>query len=329
MVLTKKRVIIITFFLTIAYFIPLLFLPESIIGARGDNLLLFAPRILFLAGTAAVVTMIILVIIFKRDFISWQAFAFNRYKHYLWLLVKRDFITRYRKSILGVLWSVLNPILMMLILVFIFSTLFEGMAGAIANFPVYVISGRVIFDFFSESTTISMGSIVANEGVIKKIYIPKYIFPLSKMLSSLVNMGFMVIAFLIVFVVTGAEFQWTMLLMPLPLLYLFVFSLGVAMFMSSMTVFFRDLTHLYGVLLMLWMFMTPIFYPIDIIPDHLLPIYGLNPLLHFLNLFRAMTMEGSAMGLWAHMVCIGNALAALCVGTYVFMRQQDRYILNM
>jgi len=326
MTLTKKRLILITFTLTILYFIPLLSLPEHVVGARGDNFIVFVPRILYLAGVAAVTTVIILVLIFKRDFVSAQMFAFNRYKYYLSLMVKRDFITRYRKSVLGVVWSVLNPILMMLILTFVFQYLFRF---EIENMPVYIISGRVIFDFFQESTTLSMNSIIASEGVIKKIYVPKYIFPLSKMISSLMNLGFMFIAFLIVFIVTGTEFQWTMLLVPLPLLYLFIFSLGVAMFMASMSVFFRDLSHLYVVLLSLWMFMTPIFYPIEIIPDWLLPYYGLNPMLHFLNIFRAMTMDGTVLGLWDHMVSIGNALAAFCFGTYVFMRQQDRYILSM
>jgi len=326
MTLTKKRIIFITFFLTILYFIPLLYLPEHIVGARADNFLVFAPRLLYLAGVAAVTTVILLILTFKRDFVNAQMFAFNRYKYFLGLLVKRDFVTRYRKSILGVVWSVLNPILSMLILTFVFQILFQM---TIENFPVYVIAGRVIFDFFSESTSVSMNSIIVNEGVIKKIYVPKYIFPLSKMLSSLVNMGFMLVAFIIVFVVTGSEFQWTMLLLPLPMLYLFTFSLGVAMFMASMSVFFRDLTHLYTVLLTLWMFMTPIFYPIEIIPEWLLPYYGLNPLLHFLNIFRAMAMDGTVLGLWDHMVSIGNALAAFCFGAYVFMRQQDRYILSM
>ena len=328
MTLTKKRVVLVAILLTIVYFTSLLFLPESIIGNRSDNVLLFAPRILFIAAAMSIVTVFVLVFIFKRDFVSWQKIAFARYKHYLWLLIKRDFITRYRKSILGVLWSILNPILNMLVLSFVFSHLFRDM-GEIDNFPVYILSGQFIFNFFSESTTLSMTSVIASEGVIRKVYVPKWVFPLSRVCSSLVNMGFSLIAFLIVVAVTGAPFQWTMLLIPIPMIFIFVFALGFAMLMSSLTVFFRDLTHLYTVGLTIWMFLTPIIYPITIIPERFMPIYGLNPMLHFVNYMRALSMDGVFPGLWPTLVCASTALIALSVGTYVFMRQQDKFLLNL
>jgi len=242
------------------------------------------------------------------------------------LQVKRDFVSRYRKSVLGILWSLLNPLLTMLVMTLVFSYLF---ARNIENFPVYLLSGQIIFGFFNESTTQAMGSIISNEGLIKKVYIPKYIFPAARVISSLVNLVFTFLAFLLVFIITGAQFHWTMLMVPIPIIYTFVFSLGVAMLLSSMTVFFRDLLYLYGIFITLLMYLTPLFYPIEIIPERFRPFMGLNPMYQLIDYFRALTLHGTVPDLWSNMVCIGFALAALCCGTYVFMSKQDRYILYL
>ena len=154
MVLTKKRVAIVTVILTVVFFILLFYLPESIAGERRDNILLFAPKIMFLSVTAAIMTAFILILIFKRDFISWQLFSFSRYKHYLRLIVKRDFVARYRKSVLGVLWSLLNPLLTMLVLAFVFTFLFRRFD--IEYFHAYILSGLLIYNFFNESTMLAM-----------------------------------------------------------------------------------------------------------------------------------------------------------------------------
>ena len=331
MALTKKRVVLVTIFLTVVYFAILFFLPEELIGGRGDNVLRFTPRILFISAAMSILTAFVLIFIFKRDFIAWQKIAFNRYKHYLWLLIKRDFATRYRKSILGVLWSVLNPVLNMLVLAFVFQYVFRWYMPGV-SMAVYILTGQFIFNFFSESTTLSMTSVITSEGVIRKVYVPKWVFPLSKVCSSLVNMGFSLIAVLVVVAVTGSPFHWTMFLIPIPMIFIFVFALGFAMLMSSLTVFFRDLTHLYTVGLTMWMFLTPIIYPISIIEEQhesILAIYGLNPMLHFVNYMRLLTIDGVFPGLWNTLVCASTALIALSVGTYVFMRQQDKFLLNL
>ena len=323
---TKKRLAILTIFITFVYYIPIFYLPESIVGTRAEQMLLYAPKVFFLSLTASITTAFVLIFIFRRDFILLQLYSFNRYKYLLHQMIKRDFVTRYRKSVLGVLWSLLNPLLTMIVMTIVFSQLFRF---EIENFPVYLLSGFIIFWFFSESTTLAMNSIIANEGIIKKVYVPKYIFPLSKVLSSLINLAFSFLAFLFVFIVTGASFHWTMLMIPLPLFYVFVFSLGVAMFLSSMTVFFRDLTYLYGILITLLMYMTPLFYPVEILPYWMIPVIGFNPIYHFVDYFRALALHGIVPDLWANMVCIGFTLAALCGGAYIFIRQQDKYILYM
>ena len=326
MVLTKKKVALLTTVLTAVYFVLLFLLPESIVGTRQENMLLFAPKLMFLAITAAIATAFLLILIFKRDFLSGQISTFQRYKYLLRQMVKRDFVARYRKSVLGVLWSLLNPLLTMIVMTIVFSYMFRFQ---IENFPVYLLSGLMLYNFFNESTSLAMGSVIASEGIIKKIYVPKYIFPLARVISSFTNLLFSFLAFLLVFIVTGIPFKWTMLLLPIPIIYTFVFALGVAMLLSSLAVFFRDLRYLYGVLLVLWMYMTPLFYPVSYIPEWFMPIYGLNPLYHFVDYFRNLALWGTVPDLWSNMVCIGFALASLCVGTYVFMSKQDKYILHL
>jgi len=208
----------------------------------------------------------------------------------------------------------------------VFSFVFRNQ---IEYFPVYLFCGLIIFNFFNESTSLAMNSVIASEGIIKKIYVPKYIFPLARVTSSLVNLAFSLIAFIFVFIVVGAPFKWTLLLIPIPFIYTFVFALGVAMFMSCLAVFFRDLTYLYGIFTLMLMYLTPLFYPVDIIPEWFLPYYGLNPLYHFVDYFRSLTLLGIVPNLWSNMVCIGYALASLCCGTYIFMRKQDQFILSM
>jgi len=326
MSLKKKYLALLTVLMTGVYFILLMFLPENIVGARAGNILLFVPKILFLAMSAAIITAVILILIFKRDFIKSQMLSFNRYRHLLRLLVKRDFISRYRKSVLGVLWSLFNPLLTMLVMTMVFSYLFRF---EIENFPVYLLSGQIIFGFFSESTMQAMSSVIVNEGIIKKVYVPKYIFPVARVMSSMVNLLFSFIAFLIVFLVTRAPFHWTILLIPIPIIYTLVFSLGVAMLLSSMAVFFRDLTYLYGVFLTLITYLTPMFYPVEILPDWLIPVIGFNPLYHFVDYFRDLALRGIIPGLWENVVCLGFSAAALCCGIYVFMSKQERYILYL
>lgn len=323
---TKKKLALFTVAMSFLYFIPLLFLPETVVGIRADNQLFFAMKLFFLSTSAAITTSIALIIAVKREYIQSQIATFKRFKYLLYFLVKRDFVSRYRKSVLGVFWSLLNPLLTMVVMTLVFSHLFKFQ---IPNFPVYLLSGQIIFGFFSEATTLAMGSVIAGEAIIKKVYVPKYIFPLSRVVSSLVNLMFATLAFLLIYFITAVPFQWTLFLIPIPLIYTFVFSLGVAMFLSSMAVFFRDLSYIYGVLLTMFMYFTPIFYPVAILPDYLVPVIGLNPMYHYIDYFRNLALHGVIPGLWENMVCMGFSLASLCCGLYVFMSQQDKHILYL
>ncbi len=323
---TKTNLTRLAIFLSFLYLVPLFFLPESIVGVRGEDVFFHTSKLFFLSTSAAITTTIVLIFVVKREYVRNQILTMRRFKYLLYFFVKRDFLSRYRKSILGVFWSLLNPLLTMLVMTLIFSSLFKVQ---IPNFPVYLLSGQILFNFFSEATNLAMGSVIAGEGIIKKVYVPKYIFPLSKVISALVNLMFSTTAFLIIYFVTSTDYQWTLILIVIPMLYTFVFALGLALLLSSLAVFFRDLSYLYGVLLTIFMYFTPIFYPVSILPDYLVPIIGLNPLYHYIDYFRSLALEGVIPGVWENMVCIGFALASFCCGLYVFISQQDKHILYL
>jgi ABC-type polysaccharide/polyol phosphate export permease len=303
-------------------------LPVLVGGMTPGNVPLLMVSRGIVAVAAGLFITLCLALIFKREFVKNQLNTLMHFRHLLVLMVKRDFVTRYRRNVLGILWSLLNPLLSMLVIVMVFSQLFDtGDIPVNVSFAVYVLSGKLIFEFFSESTLRAMNSIVASSGIIKKVYVPKYIFPVSNTLSSMVNLGFSFIAFLLVFIVMGEQFHWTFLLIPIPVFYTLVFSLGVGMFLASLTVFFRDLTYLYGVFTSLLFFLTPIIYHISILPARVFHLMHLNPLFHFVEYFRELAINGTVPGLWANIFCAGFAIAAFCMGLYMMMSQQDKYIL--
>ena len=184
--------------------------------------------------------------------------VFFQYKDLLYNLVSRDIKVRYRKSFLGMLWTVLNPLLMMIVMTIVFSTLFKS---TIDNFPVYFLAGNLIFTLNSEITNNCTYAIIGNASLLKKVYIPKYLFPLSKAGSALVNLMFSLIAMFLVMIILRVPFLPTLLLLPIPIAYAFIFSLGLGLLLSAVTVYFRDIAYFYSVLLLAWNYFTPVFLP--------------------------------------------------------------------
>lgn len=251
----------------------------------------------------------------------------QKFLSYRWLLielVRRDLKTKYRRSFLGYIWSVLNPLLMMMVLTVVFSTLFKS---DIPNFPIYLLSGQLIFNFFSEATNTALTSIINNASLIKKVSMPKYIFPVSKVLSAFVNLLFSLIALVIVAIVVRLEFSWTILLSIFPLSYAFLFALGVSMILSSMSVFFRDMVHLYGILLTVVMYFTPLFYPVTILPTIGRTLIKFNPLYHVVSMFRDCVMYARVPSLVDHAICMCFGLLLILLGAYFFKKHQDKFIL--
>ncbi len=249
-----------------------------------------------------------------------------KYKSLLFNLISRDIKVKYRRSILGVLWSVLNPLLMMIVITIVFSAIFRF---DIPNFPIYYLTGSLIYNFFSESTTLAMSSVVSNSPLLKKVYIPKYIFPLQRTIFSFVNLLFSFIAILLVLIFVPVEPTTLMFLTLVPILYTFVFALGIGMALSALSVFVRDIYHLYSVLLIAWMYLTPIFYPLKIIPNYLLPIIKANPLFYFIDYFRNVFMYGKMPTVQDNLICLAFALVSLVVGLLIFKKTQKNFVLYL
>lgn len=260
------------------------------------------------------------------DKLKKRTFTFFRYSGLLRELVIRDIKVRYRRSVLGLLWTILNPLLMMTIQTIVFSTFF---ISDIKNFPVYLLIGNIVFSVNSDSTSQALFSIVGNSGLIKKVYIPKYLFPLSKVLSCLVNFAFSFIALIIVMLVTRSQFHITMILSFVPLFYLLLFSIGLSFILSSITVYFRDIAHLYSVFITAWMYLTPIFYPIDMLPPQIQAVINWNPMYQYIKYFRLLIMDGIIPAWRTNLFCFGFGSAMLVIGVYMFQKLQDKFILHI
>ncbi len=261
---------------------------------------------------------------FNKSYVKEKTEGFRRFTPLLRELVVRDIKVRYRHSVLGLVWTVLNPLLMMVVITIVFSTLFKQ---NIANFPIYYLAGSLIFSFNSESTTTALSSIYSNASLIKKVYIPKYLFPLANVLSGLVNLGFSLIAMLIVMLVTGAPFHATLLLLPIPIFYTFLFSAGLGILLSAITVFFRDIAHFYSVFILAWTYFTPIFYPVDILPDAAMKLMQLNPMYHLVTYMRSLVLYGVFPSLKENLLCLCLGLLMLALGLFVFYKKQDKFVL--
>lgn len=251
---------------------------------------------------------------------------FKKFRPLLNELVSRDIKIKYRRSIMGVLWTLLNPLLMMIVLSIVFSNLFKF---DVENFPLYLLSGQVIFNFYSDSTTNSMGAIISNAPLIKKVYVPKYLFVLSRVVSSFINLMASFTALLFVMVATRAELHWTAFLSFIPLILLVVFSLGISLILAAIAVKFRDVIHLYSVFITALMYMTPVIYPISILPDWLKYVVMANPITNYLMMFRDVMLNNSLPGLLQTGIGGMEAVIALLIGLVVFYKRQDEFILDL
>ena len=253
----------------------------------------------------------------------------RKYRFLLKTLVRRDFKIKYKGSVLGVIWSFLNPLIMMLVYFFVFSTIFRSNTP---NFAVYLMSGVVLYNYCSDATTLGMQAIVGNAGLITKVYLPKYIYPLSKTISSSINLVISTAALFVVMAFTGAPIGACLLRLPVLLALLcllIVFCSGLGMLLSCCLVFFRDIQFLWSVFLTIWNFMTPIFYTESIIPAKFLGIYHLNPLYQFVTAVRTITLEGRAPLPANILWCILASAASFLLGAWVFHRYQDRFVLYL
>lgn len=238
-------------------------------------------------------------------------------------LVKKDLRGRYKGSVLGFLWTFINPLLQLVVYTIVFSFILKT---NIERYYLYLFVALIPWIFFSSSITVGSASIVAQKDLIKKIYFPRMVIPISYVTSSFVNMLLCFIVIFAVIIVSGAGINFLALLtLPVIMLVEYILALGMAMLTSAITVYFRDLEHILGIVTMAWMYMTPIMYDKSIVPENLMPIFNLNPMTHVIECYRAVLYGKKIPDLTTLLSAAGLGILILIVGILVFNKLQKRF----
>lgn len=247
-----------------------------------------------------------------------------RYKFLIKQLVGRDFKTKYKRSVLGYVWSFLNPVMTMLVQYAVFSTLFRS---DIKNFPVYLLSGTVFFGFFTEAVGQGLTAIVGNAALITKVYVPKYIYPMTRVVSSSINLVISLIPLLLLALFTGAPLNASLVLLVVPICSILIFSMGMALILSTAMVFFRDTQYLWGIASLAWMYATPLFYPETILPENMRMILQVNPMYYMIKFVRSILIDGVSPEPMVYVFCLGFALVFFLAGVVTFRKHQNKFVL--
>ena len=245
-------------------------------------------------------------------------------KHYRYLLkqlVRRDIVARYKRSALGVAWTMLNPLGTMLIMTFVFSNLFKS----VQSYPVYILSGLIAWNFFAQGTNAAMSGLVWGGSLMQRIYLPRTIFGVSAIGTALVNLLLSIIPLLVVMLITQTTIHLTFLFLPISILLLTGFALGFGLLLSALAIFFPDVAEMYQILLMAWMYLTPVIYPEEIIPAQFMTIYRINPMYWMLKMFRMPVYEGVIPTLQDLWPALAWSVGMLIVGWLFFTSRSDEY----
>lgn len=245
-----------------------------------------------------------------------------RYRDLVRALVARELKVRYRRSAIGFVWTMLQPLLTMLVLQTVFSSVFRGFA--ITNYPVYALAGVMFWNFFSQSIVSSMNSLRGNAQLLQKLPVPKAVFPLANVISGVVNLVFALVPLLLILLVTGHPLTPALLFLPVAILIAALFTLGAGLLLSPLAVFFSDVVELIGVILSLLMYLTPVFYPKEIVPEPLRWVVRYNPVRSILEVFRDPIYQGEIPPLSHLGVSVGIAVLVFALGFWVFRRSSDR-----
>ena len=244
-----------------------------------------------------------------------------RYRDLLKLMVSQITKNRYKRSALGVLWTLLNPLISMAVLTVAFSTVFKTSA----HYPVYLLSGLVCWTFFSTTTLYSMTSLSSSGGLIKRVYVPPTIFGVAAVGNGLVNFAFSLIPLVLIMVFLGAPFHATWWFVPVPIVLLAAFTLGLTLLMSTLAVFFADVVDMFGLILQSWFFLTPVMYPLEVLPEKSARFMVLNPMYHMVETFRAPVIEGRLPDLDHLAWATGWAGFALVLGWFTITRKAREF----
>lgn len=239
-------------------------------------------------------------------------------------LVKRDFKKKYKNTYLGMIWSLLSPLLTLLVMSLVFKNFF---GRNMEHYTIYLFCGNIIFSFFSDSTSGGMGSLLANAPIFTKINVPKYLFLFSRNISSLINFGMTLLVFFLFCIIDGVTFTWAFLMLIIPIVFLVIFNLGVGLILSALYVFFRDMQYLWSVFTMLLMYMSAIFYQVtEEVFGVFAKLFYINPVYVYIDYFRTIVLEGTVPSLEVHALVVGYALLAFGIGAIIYKKFNHKFL---
>ncbi len=244
-----------------------------------------------------------------------------KYRNLIVQTVRRNILVRYKRSALGVAWTMLNPLGTTIILAIVFSNVF----GSTASYAAYVLSGLICWNFFAQATNDAMSQIIWGGGLLKRIYIPRTLFAVASLGTGLVNLSLALVPLILVSIATNVPIRPTILFLPIPILFLSMFSLGIGLFVSSIAVQFVDVTDMYQILLTAWMYLSPVIFTEDMLPEKFLWIVKLNPMYYIINLFRDPIYLGR-LPEFSDIILTGSiAIITLIIGWFLFAQKADEF----
>ena len=245
-----------------------------------------------------------------------------QYRDLIYQLVQRDIVARYKRSVLGIAWTMLNPLGTMLVMTIVFSQLFQSVKG----YPTYFLGGLLAWNFFAQTTNSSMQQMVWGSALLHRIYMPRTVFSVSSIGTGLVNLILSFIPLIIIMFITAIPLHWSLIFLPVAITLLAIFSLGIGLLLSTIAVYFPDAAEMYQVALIAWMYLTPIIYPVEIIPNtYRYWLFHLNPMYYFIQIFRQPIYDGTFPSLPMLAMGIGISMLTLIVGWVIFSYKADEF----
>ena len=238
-------------------------------------------------------------------------------------LVKRDFKKKYKRTVLGMFWSILSPLIMLFVMKLVFTQFF---GRSMEHYTIYLFCGNIVFSYFNESTVQGMSSLLNNSAIFTKVNVPKYLFLFSKNVQCLINFGLTLCVFVLFCVIDGIVFTWRWILLLYPICLLVLFNIGVGLVLSALFVFFMDIQYLWGIFAQLLMYMSAIFYTVDSYSPMIQNAFLLNPVYLFIRYFRQIVIEAAIPPLWFHLLMAFDVLLAVGVGSLMYKKYNHRFL---
>lgn len=238
-------------------------------------------------------------------------------------LVKRDFTKKYKRTILGMAWSIISPLVNLLIMWLVFNNFF---GNNVDHYAIYLFSGQLVYSYFTDATNLGMNSLVGNAGIFTKVNVPKYLFLFSQNVSSLINFGLTLIIYFIFVVIDGIPFTWKFILLIYPIICLVIFNLGMGLILSALMVFFRDMQYLWGIMTQLLMWMSAIFYTIDNYTYQAQCAFLANPIYLYIRYFRKIVIDGAVPTIQFHLLAAADAAIVFAIGCYMYKKYNHEFL---